>query len=209
MKKLFHTLSIGLALAGLALLAACASTPYSGTRLIDVQPNQEKPAKPPYQAPVVGVLIDSPARGALEKAIVSQLRERGIRARAAQPIFGDKGTAGKSRAYLAGRLRDNGFDSAVGIHLLDKKIQKLQAGGGPSAPVPAGAGMSMRPEPLGPNFSLDDTTYVAKINFWDVRQQAIVWSATSLTHNPNGIRKGSTAFAKVVVTQLMQAGLFN
>ncbi|MDA3921675.1 MAG: hypothetical protein PF501_13490 [Salinisphaera sp.] len=202
-------MTLVLALVAAALLTACANSPYRNTRLIDVQPNLEAQAQPPYKTPVVGVLVDTPDRAALENAIVAQLRADGVNARAAMPIFGTKGTKGKSRAYLARRLHAQGFDSAIGIHLLHKKIENLQVAGGPSAPAPPAAGLTMSPDPLGPDFSLNETTYITKINFWDIKQQAIVWSATSITHNPNGLEAGSTQFAKVVASQLIKAGLFS
>lgn len=199
---------MALVLGGMVLLAACTNSPYRNTRVVDVRPNMEKAAQPPYRAPVVGVLIDSPSRSTLENAVVDALRKRGVKARAAMPIYGNKGIKGKSRAYLAKRLREHGFDSAIGIHLVHKKIEDVRVGSGPSAPAPVGASLSMRAEPLGPDFSVNETTYVARINFWDIKQQAIVWSATSVTHNPKGLKIGAAQFAKVIARQLTQAGLF-
>ncbi|MGB7756058.1 MAG: hypothetical protein WBL23_08340 [Salinisphaera sp.] len=203
-----NKIRMAFALGGMVLLAACTNSPYRHTRVVDVRPNMEKTAKPPYQAPVVGVLVDSPSRAALENAVVAALRARGVNARAAMPIYGNKGIQGKSRAYLARRLQQHGFDSAIGIHLVHKKIENVKVGSGPSAPAPVGAGLSMRAEPLGPDFSINETTYVARINFWDIKQQAIVWSATSVTHNPKGLKAGADQFANVVARQLTKAGLF-
>ncbi|MGN8199744.1 hypothetical protein ACS8Y6_13770 [Salinisphaera sp. RV14] len=205
MNKIIRALVLG----GTTLLAACANSPYRHTRVVDVRPNMEATAKPPYRAPVVGVLVDSASRSTLENAVVAALRARGVNARAAMPIYGNKGIQDKSRAYLAHRLQQHGFDSAIGIHLVHKKIENVKVSAGPSAPAPAGATLSMRAEPLGPDFSLNETTYVARINFWDVKQQAIVWSATSVTYNPNGLKAGADQFASVVARQLTQAGLFD
>ena len=204
-----NKIRMALALGGMALLVACANSPYRHTRVVDVRPNMEAIAKPPYRAPVVGVLVDSPSRSTLENAVVDALRARGVKARAAMPIYGNKGIKGKSRAYVAQRLREHGFDSAIGIHLVHKKIQNVRVPSPPSAPAPVEAGLSMRAAPLGPDFSLNETTYVARINFWDIKQRAIVWSATSVTYNPNGLKAGAKQFANVVARQLIQAGLFN
>lgn len=203
-----NKIRMALALGGMVLLAACTNSPYRNTRVVDVQPNMEKAAQPPYRAPVVGVLIDSPSRATLENAVVDALRRRGVKARAAMPIYGNKGIKGKSRAYIAKRLREHGFDSAIGIHLVHKKIENVNVSSGPSAPAPPAASLSMRAQPLGPDFSINETTYVARINFWDIKQQAIVWSATSVTHNPKGLKIGAAQFANVIARQLTQAGLF-
>lgn len=197
-----------LVLVGLALLSACSSAPYRYTHLVDVQPNKEKPAKPPYHSVLVAVLVKEPWRATVENALVKQLRARGVQARAALPIYGNHGVKGKSRAQISQLLREHGFDSAIGVHLKHKKIRNVSSSGGPSVSAPAAAGMNLRAEPLGPNFSIHQSTYISKIDFWDTRQQAMVWMATSIVHNPKGVKEGADSFAKTVINQLTQAGLF-
>jgi len=191
------------------LLSGCSNTPYRYTKLVDVQPNAEAQAQPTYQRPVIGVLVDDPIRGPLENDIVAALRAQGVDASAALPVFGDKGIEGKSRDYLAQRMRDNNFDSAVSIELVDKKIENLRTANGPSTSAPTPAAMSMRPAPLGPDFSINEVTYVSHVRFWDVPQQKVVWAAMSVTHNPRGIASAGPAYAKIIANQLIQAGLFD
>lgn len=63
----------------------------------------------------------------------------------------------------------------------------------------------MRAKPLGPDFSINETTCVAGINSRDVKQHALVWSPTSATCHPNGLKAGADPFASVVARQLTQA----
>ena len=114
MKKLQFTL---LALFT-ALLAACASG-YHDTKVISAETGSQATPKGPYQSLVVGVLVDHELREHLEDAIVAKFATMGIKATAAYTVYGDKGVEGKSLDYLAKRMKDNGFDSALAIHLED------------------------------------------------------------------------------------------
>lgn len=190
-----------------ALLVGCVS-PYSNSRLIDLDANTETQPNPPYRAPVVGVLIDSDVRPVLENAIVAQLQARGVNARAAMPIYGHKGIEGKSREYLAKRMRDYGFDSAIAIHLLKKEVENVKVSGAPGNPAPEAAGLTMHPESFSPDFFVKESMYASRADFWDVGQRAIVWSGTIVTVNPKGLEAGTEQFAEVLVNNLMKAGLF-
>lgn len=192
----------------LIMISGCAQSIYHNTKVVNVQPNREAQANPPYKAPVVGVLIKNKARGQLENALVNALRAKNVHARSALKVFGNKGIKGKSRAYLAKKISSKGFDSAIGIHLVQKKIQNVKFSNVGTGTPPGGAGLAMTPESMGPNFSVQEKTYVAHINFWDIKKQAIVWSATSVTTNPKGLIKGSRQFAHSLVKQMEQAGLF-
>ena len=108
-----------------ALLAACV-TGYHDTRMVNTQTGVEKDPQGPYQSLVVGVLVEHELRGHLENAIVARFAEQGIKATAAHTVFGDKGIEGKSRDYLAERMQENGFDSALAIHLEEQRSETLE-----------------------------------------------------------------------------------
>lgn len=192
----------------LTLLSGCLSV-YSNTRLVEVKANTEKTAQPPYQSVVVGLLVDHEIRPLLEHAIVERLRARGVDARAALDVYGHKGIEGKSRDYLAQRMRDEGFDSAVAIHLLDKNVEDVHVGGEASSQAPVTAGLTMQPETFGPDFFITETLYVTRTDFWDVAQQAIVWQGTTVTANQRGLEAGAEKFANTIANGLVEAGLFD
>ncbi|MDX1805221.1 MAG: hypothetical protein R3292_14215 [Alcanivorax sp.] len=206
MKRFQHAITAALVL----LLTACA-TGYHNTKLLDTQAPVEKAAKPPYHSLVVGVLVHHEIRPLLEDRIVSKLNAMGIKATAAYTIYGDKGIKGKSRDYLAKKMKEHGFDSALAIHLENKQTETLEAGGGASASAPVSAGLTMQPEVFSPDFYVSQDIYMVRADFWDVAQQAIVWRAHTVSVNTGGmagLKKGADSFATTIAKSVAGAGLF-
>ncbi|EKF74926.1 hypothetical protein A11A3_05716 [Alcanivorax hongdengensis A-11-3] len=206
MKRLQYAMMAALVL----MLAACA-TGYHNTKLLDSKSPVEKAPKAPYHSLVVGVLVDHELRPLLEDTIVQKLNAMGIKATAAHTVYGDKGIKGKSRDYLAEKMKEQGFDSALAIHLENKETENMQAGGGASAAAPVNAGLTMQPEVFSPDFYVSQDMYMVREDFWDVAQQAIVWQAHTVSVNTGGmagLEKGADAFATTIANSIKQANLY-
>ncbi|MED5389374.1 MAG: hypothetical protein VX793_11010 [Pseudomonadota bacterium] len=192
------------------LLNACASG-YHDTRVVSTQTSVEKAPKGPYQSLVVGVLVDHELRGHLENAIVAKFAEQGVKATAAHTVFGDKGIEGKSRDYLAERMKEHGFDSALAIHLVEERTETLEVKGDPGAAVPVAGTMTMRPEVYSPDFYVNQDIYVARLDLWDVAQQAIIWRGNTVSFNTGGFKgleKGAGHFAHVITHTINKLDIF-
>lgn len=203
MKLRLTTLLIGLALS----LGGCL-VPYTNTRLVETTVNGEQPPQPPYRSVLVGVLVNHEIRPALEQAIVERLRFMGVDAKAAYPIYGNKGIEGKSLDYLEQRIREYGFDSAVAVHLIEKSEEVHQVNSSPSIPVPPSLGLTMQPEVFGPDYFIKEDIYIARADFWDISRQTIVWSGKTVTVSPHGLIQGGDRFGEVIANHLVRAGLF-
>lgn len=193
-----------------ALLAACA-TGYHDTKVISSETGSQKAPKGPYQSLVVGVLVDHELRAHLEDAIVAKFAEKGINATAAYTVFGDKGIEGKSLDYLAKRMTDNGFDSALAIHLEDQTSKTIEVKGDPGVAVPASAGMTMAPQVFSQDFYVNEDIYTARLDLWDVSQQAIVWTGRTVSFNTGGFKgleKGASDYAGTITNAIEQADIF-
>jgi len=193
-----------------ALLAACA-TGYHDTRMVNTQTGVEKEPQGPYQSLVVGVLVEHELRAHLENAIVARFAEQGIQATAAHTVFGDKGIEGKSRDYLAQRMKENGFDSALAIHLEEQRTETLEVKGDPGAAVPVAGTMTMRPQVFSDDFFVNEDIYVVRLDLWDVGQQAIIWQGNTVSFNTGGFKgleKGAGHFAQVITTAIGKADIF-
>ena len=193
-----------------ALLAACA-TGYHDTRMVNTQTGVEKEPQGPYQSLVVGVLVEHELRAHLENAIVAKFAEQGIQATAAHTFFGDKGIEGKSRDYLAQRMKENGFDSALAIHLEEQRTETLEVKGDPGTAVPVAGTMTMRPQVFSDDFFVNEDIYVVRLDLWDVDQQAIIWQGNTVSFNTGGFKgleKGAGHFAQVITNAIGKADIF-
>ncbi|MAC13811.1 MAG: hypothetical protein CL539_03920 [Alcanivorax sp.] len=193
-----------------ALLAACA-TGYHDTRMVNTQTGAEKEPQGPYQSLVVGVLVEHELRAHLENAIVAKFAEQGIQATAAHTVFGDKGIEGKSRDYLAQRMKENGFDSALAIHLEEQRTETLEVKGDPGTAVPVAGTMTMRPQVFSDDFFVNEDIYVVRLDLWDVDQQAIIWQGNTVSFNTGGFKgleKGAGHFAQVITNAIGKADIF-
>jgi hypothetical protein len=189
---------------------ACASG-YHDTRVVNTQTGVEKDPQGPYQSLVVGVLVEHELRGHLENAIVARFAEQGIKATAAHTVFGDKGIEGKSRDYLAERMQENGFDSALAIHLEEQRSETLEVKGDPGAAVPIAGTMTMRPQVFSDDFFVNEDIYVVRLDLWDVAQQAIIWQGNTVSFNTGGFKgleKGAGHFAQVITNAIGKADIF-
>ena len=193
-----------------ALLAACA-TGYHDTRMVNTQTGAEKEPQGPYQSLVVGVLVEHELRAHLENAIVAKFAEQGIQATAAHTVFGDKGIEGKSRDYLAQRMKENSFDSALAIHLEEQRTETLEVKGDPGTAVPVAGTMTMRPQVFSDDFFVNEDIYVVRLDLWDVDQQAIIWQGNTVSFNTGGFKgleKGAGHFAQVITNAIGKADIF-
>lgn len=193
-----------------ALLAACV-TGYHDTRMVNTQTGAEKEPQGPYQSLVVGVLVEHELRAHLENAIVAKFAEQGIQATAAHTVFGDKGIEGKSRDYLAQRMKENGFDSALAIHLEEQRTETLEVKGDPGTAVPVAGTMTMRPQVFSDDFFVNEDIYVVRLDLWDVNQQAIIWQGNTVSFNTGGFKgleKGAGHFAQVITNAIGKADIF-
>jgi len=193
-----------------ALLAACV-TGYHDTRMVNTQTGVEKDPQGPYQSLVVGVLVEHELRGHLENAIVARFAEQGIKATAAHTVFGDKGIEGKSRDYLAERMQENGFDSALAIHLEEQRSETLEVKGDPGAAVPIAGTITMRPQVFSDDFFVNEDIYVVRLDLWDVNQQAIIWQGNTVSFNTGGFKgleKGAGHFAQIITNAIGKANIF-
>ncbi|MCG8394784.1 MAG: hypothetical protein MI745_17045 [Pseudomonadales bacterium] len=193
-----------------ALLAACAAG-YHDTKVISSETGSQKAPKGPYQSLVVGVLVDHELRGQLEDAIVAKFAEQGVKATAAHTVFGDKGIEGKSLDYLAKRMTENGFDSALAIHLEDQTSKTTRVQGDPGVAVPASAGMTMTPQVYSPDFYVNEDIYTARLDLWDVSQKAIVWTGKTVSFNTGGFKgleKGASHYAATITDAIEEADIF-
>ncbi|WP_290516089.1 hypothetical protein [Alcanivorax sp.] len=206
MKKLQFTLVALFAV----LLTACASG-YHDTKVISAETGSQPAPKGPYQSLVVGVLVDHELREHLEDAIVAKFAAMGVKATAAYTVYGDKGVEGKSLDYLAKRMRDNGFDSALAIHLEDLTTETTEVKGDPGVAIPASAGMTMTPQVYSPDFYINEDIYTARLELWDVDQKAIVWTGKTVSFNTGGFKgleKGADHYAKTITDAIEDANIF-
>ncbi|MAX53930.1 MAG: hypothetical protein CL537_00130 [Alcanivoracaceae bacterium] len=192
------------------VLSACVSG-YHDTKVINSDTGTQAAPKGPYQSLVVGVLVDHELRGHLEDAIVARFAEMGVKATAAYTVFGDKGVEGKSLDYLAKRMKENGFDSALAIHLEDQTTKTTEVKGDPGVSVPASAGMTMTPQVYSPDFYVNEDIYTARLELWDVDQKAIVWTGRTVSFNTGGFKgleKGASHYAKTITDAISEAGIY-
>ena len=77
-------------------------------------------------------------------------------------LFGEQSHAKMSPPYrldLAERMKENGFDSALAIHLEEQRSETLEVKGDPGAAVPIAGTMTMRPQVFSDDFFVNEDIY--------------------------------------------------
>ena len=112
---------------------------------------------------------------------------------------------------LAQRMKENGFDSALAIHLEEQRSETLEVKGDPGAAIPVAGTMTMRPEVFSDDFFVNEDIYVVRLDLWDVDQQAIIWQGNTVSFNTGGFKgleKGAGHFAQVITNAIGKADIF-
>ena len=199
-----HVISGLVALAALIGLTAC-----SGTRLTDVWRDPGYSGGPFHQVAVFVLGTDEAVRKLVEDEIVRRLpmSTRGVGGYGIVPEA-ERGDIAKARD----RIRAGGFDSAIIARVV-----------GVEGPVPWAAG-SLQQVPVSyrtlGNYYVNTyqeterssvlrapTVVRVQLNVYAVASEALVWSASSRTFNPDETRDVAGDVAKIAVEELQKVGI--
>jgi len=197
-------------ISGLAALAALIGlTACSATRLTDVWRDPGYSGGPFHQVAVFVLGTDEAVRKLVEDEIVRRLpmNTRGIGGYGIVPEV-ERGDIDKARD----RLRAGGFDGAMIARLI-----------GVEGPLPWAAG-SLQQVPISyrtlgnyyvntyqeaerSSYLRPPTVVRVQMNVYAVASEALVWSATSRTFNPDETRDVAGDVAKIAVEELQKVGI--
>ena len=192
-----------LALAALALLAACAST-----TIVDQWQSPGYSGGPFKRLLVVGVTKEAAVRRIFEDEFVRQLRARGTDAVASYTLIPEDGQADRPRLERA--VKESRADAVVVTRVLrvEHRTQVV-----PGTPVFPGFGTDIYGH-YGTGWGGVWTGYAsppavfqydevkAETKLFDARNAALVWAAQSAVFSPTDARRDSADFASRIIAAL-------
>lgn len=170
---------------------------------------------------VMGVSKNLVAKSTVENAIVSQLRKNGLNAVAGANVLPtstfDADADGKadedSKENIKAKLTELGVDGALVLSLLDKKeSERYVPGTTMYSPYNSyypfygywGGAYNMVNTP---GYYEKVTNYFLTGNFYNVKTEALIWSAQSETFNPTSLSDFASSYSEKVVDELLSSGI--
>jgi hypothetical protein len=123
----------------------------------------------------------------------------------------DDNMSRKNEMAIRDKIRDDGFDGAVTMRLIDVDRERTYIPGN----------MSSYPSYYGrfsgyysnswnyystPGYYATTKTYTIEINVYSIKQDKIIWTGVTETTNPDGVQKLTEAVVKVVYKQMVKEG---
>jgi hypothetical protein len=117
----------------------------------------------------------------------------------------------ETRDQVVKEIKDSGRDGIMTIAIIDQTNETRYVPGTSYSPMYYGGygrfggyyGM-YGPSSYSPGYYATDKNYYIEINLYDLKTEALVWSAQSETTNPSSIDKAAKDFAYVVVDKMIK-----
>lgn len=175
---------------------------------------------------VLGLANDIAKRSTIETTIVNDLIKQGFQAVAGSVVLPlniiDVNNDGKldkgAKEQIIGQLKAAGIDGALVFSLSDvKKSTRYVPGTVSYAPTIGMYGFSgyyggMYDNVYGgviqtPGYYVEDTNYVMTTNFYNVANEALLWSTQSDTLSPSSLADFSTSYGSAIVKAFVVSGV--
>ena len=216
MKKLF------LLFVMCGLLAGCTST-----QLTYIYKNGDYDMKSYKRLAVLAIVPNTHGRVELEKAIVAELRSKGVRAMETWSIFVFANdpelikkagfTGDKRKEIIKEKVTQNDIDAILTVTMFDSKKEEryvpgssVSVGVGVGAPVygyPYAAYMGYAWEVTSePGYYEDASTYFLETNLYDIASEKLLWTGQTKTKMNYSLEQETERFSKVVIPRMMADG---
>jgi hypothetical protein len=199
----------------LALTIAACKTPQ---RITNTWVNKEALPRGPYKSIMVIVMAkDISAKFAIEKQLAAKFRSRGQQVVESGDIFPPSlaGNSKNSREILKGAIERSGCDAVFTLAVLDVKTETNYQRGSFLSPVSMydyyghyGSYYAYRLDQVySPGYYTESKTYFLETNFYDLKDDLLLWSIQSTAYNPKDLEKFFKHYSAGLSAELKKQGL--
>ncbi|RAJ10965.1 hypothetical protein LX64_00572 [Chitinophaga skermanii] len=157
---------------------------------------------------------DRDIRESVENAMANSLKERGFNAVTSWSQYGPKVFDQNDQEKAVEKVTSDGFDGAFVISLLDKQKERNYYPGSYYYSPYWGYYNNfywsynfMYNRLYDPGYYTTTTNYVLEVNFYDVAQRKLLYSAQTKSFDPGSAGKLATDFSKTVIDDMIKAGI--
>jgi hypothetical protein len=198
------------------LLASCGSS----TKITGSWRTMDSEREMYFQSYAIIVLSEkNTVRAIIEQDLVSAMKKYGHKAVRGIDVFPPT-FQGKEldKKTILDTFRHHAVDAIITVSLLDVESETRYVPGQVNyAPAMRfgwygsfwGYYSHWYPRVYQPGYYTEDKVYYIEVNLYDVKNESLLWSAQSETHNPSDLHIASKNFAGKVVTRMRKDGVLN
>lgn len=188
---------------GISFLLSCSSTQITSSWR---EPNKEISLQKLSKVLVVALFKDETSRRKAEDQMVGYLNGKGI----ASYDYLDKKTSEKNEDAIREKIKNDGFDGAVTMRLVDVEKDNFAPNNFSAYPnyYRSFGGYYFRNWPYysNPGYFETTKTYTVETNVYSIKEDKIIWTGLTKTTNPTGVKKMTEEIAKVVFDEMVKEG---
>ena len=188
-------------------ISSCSSTKITSTWR---EPNKEISLNKLNKVLVVALFQNETSRRKAEDQMVSYFYGKGV----ASYNYLDKNISTKNENAIREKIKDDGFDGAVTMRLLDVDKEDVYSRGN----------ISMYPSYYrnfsgyyfrnwgyfsDPGYYSTTKTYTVETNVFSIKEDKIIWSGITKTTDPSGVTKMTDEIGKVVFNEMVKEGFIS
>lgn len=192
---------------GMLAISSCSSTKITSTWR---EPNKEISLNKLNKVLVVALFQNETSRRKAEDQMVSYFYGKGV----ASYNYLDKNISTKNENAIREKIKDDGFDGAVTMRLLDVDKEDVYSRGN----------ISMYPSYYrnfsgyyfrnwgyfsDPGYYSTTKTYTVETNVFSIKEDKIIWSGITKTTDPSGVTKMTDEIGKVVFNEMVKEGFIS
>ena len=192
---------------GILAISSCSSTKITSTWR---EPNKAISLNKLNKVLVVALFQNETSRRKAEDQMVSYFYGKGV----ASYNYLDKNISTKNENAIREKIKNDGFDGAVTMRLLDVDKEEVYSRGN----------ISMYPSYYrnfsgyyfrnwgyfsDPGYYSTTKTYTVETNVFSIKEDKIIWSGITKTTDPSGVTKMTDEIGKVVFNEMVKEGFIS
>ena len=192
---------------GMLAISSCSSTKITSTWR---EPNKEISLNKLNKVLVVALFQNETSRRKAEDQMVSYFYGKGV----ASYNYLDKDVSTKNENAIREKIKNDGFDGAVTMRLLDVDKEDVYSRGN----------ISMYPSYYrnfsgyyfrnwgyfsDPGYYSTTKTYTVETNVFSIKEDKIIWSGITKTTDPSGVTKMTDEIGKAVFNEMVKEGFIS
>jgi len=196
------------------LIVVFLTTSCNSTRVLASWSLPSPPENAMNNVLVLGIMPRMDDRDNIEKSMVSEFTNAGIRASTATSVFGPRGFVGLDEQQITEKLRSSGFTSVMIVSLVDREKEKRFVPGTRYIAPRGGFHRYYRRYWMmydmwySPGYFRTDINYVLEADIFTIDDNdALIYSAQTEKWNPSNSRALGQSFARAIASDLRTIGL--
>jgi hypothetical protein len=192
---------------GILTISSCSSTKIISTRR---EPHKEISLQKLKKILVVALFQDETSRRKVEDQVVGYFYGKGV----ASYDYLDKSISKKNEDAIREKIKNDGFDGALTIRLLDVDKENVYFRGDLSMYPPYYNNFSSYyfrnwSYYANPGYYLNTKIYTVETNVFSIKEDKIIWTGITKTTDPSGVVKMTDEIGKAVFNEMVKQGFIS